>query len=371
MAWIAISDFEDNRFCATGLGPRSGDLNAQKRVIDPLKADPNALLVRGSIVIETRLSPDGRPQTLLAYERTHPWKSKISLQAIPGGGIAVIIMQGDHVFHTALNHNSEYRTDILRITYSWDAPRRWGRLAIERPELDKVTSIELKNPKPLMLDDIRIMATNPRQRHMDQDVVFFAVSDDIEPIGPTPTLTARVPVLGPSGYVSAGKLRQGDLVETLETGLVPVLQTVSRTVPARGSFQPVRLRAPYFGLQKDVIVAPDQRLVIGGPEVEYQFGREAVLVPARHLVNGVSAINCAPSLTATYHQIILPQHDTIITAGCPLESLYIGRIRRQPAKLDASLLRCFARNKLPEHRLSSYQMLKPFESVTLVQKRAA
>ena len=322
-------------------------------------------------MVETRLSPEGRPQTLLSFERAHPRRYRFSIQAVPGGGLVLVIADGDEVFHTALHHDSHDRADILRITYSWDRVRGWGRLAIERPEYDRIASIELTGAPALQLDDIRAVFADPRRRELDRDVLFFAVSDRIEPVGPMPSLTADVPILGHGRYELAGRLRRGDMVETLETGLSPVLQVVRRTVPAFGSFRPVRLRAPYFGLLQDVIVAPDQRLVVGGSEVEYTFGREAVLVPARHLVNGVSAIAVTGRLTATYVQVILQRHDSIIAAGCPVESLYVGRLRRKRDQLAASLLAPFQRALLPEHARSAYLMVKPFEAITLMQSRAA
>ena len=361
--WIAISDAEEHRFCASGLEPGNANCGL---VLD------NGLLPQGSLMLETRLSPDDRPQTLLSYERGQPHGYRLTLQALPGGGLVMVVADGADVFHAVLHHNSQDRADILRITYSWDMARACrGRLAIERPEHDKVVSLDLPDAVPLALEDIRVMATDPRRRHVDEDVLFFAVSDRVEPIGPTPSLTAEVPLLSNGAYTFAGRLRQGDLVETLETGLVPVLQVVRRTVPACGSFRPVRLRAPYFGLLRDIVVAPDQRLVVGGSEVEYIFGREAVLVPARHLVNGISAIELTGAVTVTYSQVILPRHESVIAAGCPVESLYVGRIRRKPGPLAASLLAPFDRRLLPEHARSAYLVVKPFEAITLMQRRAA
>lgn len=362
MAWIAISDAAESRFCAGGLEPESAADLGQR---------PDGALGQGSLMVESRLSPEGRPQMLLSFERLHPRPYKLSIQAVPGGGLVLVIADGDAVFHTALHHDSQDRADILRITYSWDTARRWGRLAIERPEIDRVASVDLVDAPPLQLDDIRAISTDPRRRHLDRDVLFFAVSDRVEPIGPMPSLSADVPLLCQGQYEMAGRLRRGDMVETLESGLSPVLQVVRRTVPACGSFRPVRLRAPYFGLLRDVIVAPDQRLVVGGSEVEYTFGREAVLVPARHLVNGISAIALTGMVTTTYVQLILPRHDSIIAAGCPVESLYVGRIRRKRSQLGASLLAPFQRALLPEHARSAYLMVKPFEAITLMQRRAA
>ena len=164
----------------------------------------------------------------------------------------------------------------------------------------------------------------------------------IEPLGPMPALTGNVPIRTPCGYRRVGHLKRGDLILTEMGETVPVLHVIRRRVPARGSFRPVRLRAPYFGLRQDVIVAPHQRLVLSGSQVEYTFGREAVLVPARYLINGVSALAVDGPDELTYHQLLLPDHEVLLAAGCPMESLYIGRLRRKPEQLAASLL---ARNQ--------------------------
>ncbi|MDQ2095857.1 Hint domain-containing protein [Rhodalgimonas zhirmunskyi] len=331
----------------------------------------NGVLPRGTLLIETRLSAEGRPQNLLSFERLHPQPYKFALHAIPGGGLALVVANGNDVFHTALSHDSRDRADILRISYSWDLHQRKGRLAIERPEYETVKAVTLEDAPALLAEDVVAITVDPRRRCLDRDVSFFAVSDQVEPVGPAPTLSPDVPILTQTGYQPAGTLRRGDLVDTMESGLVPVLQAVSRVVPSCGSFQPVRLRAPYFGLLQDILVAPDQRLVVGGSEVEYTFGREAVLVPARHLVNGTSAIRTSPGPVVRYCQLVMPRHESLVAAGCLVESLYLGRLRRNPDALAHSLLAGTDRAHLPEHARSSYSVVRPFEAVTLMMRRAA
>jgi hypothetical protein len=70
-------------------------------------------------------------------------------------------------------------------------------------------------------------------------------------------------------------------------------------------------------------------LIILGSDVEYTFGQEAVLVPARHLVNGFAARYEPTGSTVTYTHLLLPEHETLLVAGSSFESLYIGRIRRK------------------------------------------
>ncbi len=152
---------------------------------------------------------------------------------------------------------------------------------------------------------------------------------------------------------------------------MPILRAVRQTVPTRGTHRPVRLRAPYFGLTRDIAVAPHQRLVISGSDVEYMFGTEAALMPARHLVNGASAHQGVGPDLVTYHGLLLPDHQAVLTAGCPVESLFIGRLRRDRQALAASVLGRKDAARLPDHSRPVWPALKPFEARTLAIQRAA
>ncbi|MBU3259119.1 Hint domain-containing protein [Roseovarius sp. PS-C2] len=361
MGWVAIASRYGGRFAADGLErASSGEGCSDMR-----------LMPRGTLLLETKLSPDGRPQTLLSFQRNYPWPGSFCLRALPCGGIILVETQGEDIRHATLPHQPDGRMDTVRLTYSWDAPARWGQLTLERPESGSLHSVDLPPPHPMLMAEIAAVTTDPERRVMDRDVDFFAVSDRIEPVGPMPTLTSQVPIATTMGERKAGELRRGDVVRTEHGQTVPVLRSVSRTVPALGSFRPVRLRAPYFGLRRDIVVAPQQRLVIGGSQVEYMFGREAVLVPAQYLVNGVSALYANGPELVTYHHLLLPGHEAIIAAGCAVESLYVGRLRRKPEQLARSVLAQADRARLPEHAKPVWPVLKPFEAITLALERAA
>jgi hypothetical protein len=281
MTWLAITDRNGGQFAPGGIGGSGGGQ----------MPDPTALLPRGTLLIETLPAIGRHPQTLLSFGRTHPWSGGFSLQLLPSGGVTLIETQERDVRHATLPFRPDDRSDSLRISYSWDAPARTGRLTLERPGIMWVRSIPVPPPHPMPLSDLRTAFTDPRQRHLDPEVIFAALSDEIEPVGPMPGLAGGVPVRTPEGYVEAARLRRGDCVRGTGGAVVPVLHRLSRCVPAAGSFRPVRLRAPYFGLRADIVVAPHQRLVIGGADVEYLFGSEAVLVAACHLVNGSAAVH--------------------------------------------------------------------------------
>ncbi len=364
MAWIALADHAEARFSKSGLGCDAGTASTARLGDD-------GLLARGSVMIETLLASDGRPLSLFNYQGGFPWQFGLSLQALPGGGVALVTGLGNDRLHAAATLEGVTAGALLRVTYSWDAPARWARLALEHIGTGHIAMTDLRAPMPMPLAELRHMISDPRSRDMDRHVRFLAISTEIEPIGPMPTMTAHLPIATPNGQTEVSKLRRGDVVRGRSGAGVPVLQTVRRVVPARGSFRPIRLRAPYFGLRRDILVAPEQRLVLSGSDVEYMFDRPCVLVPARHLVNDVSAFYANSATTITYHDIILPGCEAVRAAGADLETMFIGRIRRKPVMLNASLLAEFDRNLLPEHALSTYPVLRPFEAITLAENRAA
>ena len=364
MTWIASADHKEGRFSPNGLG-------VDRQPTPQVVMRSGVTLERGTLMLETRMSPTAKPQVLFSFKRTFPKIRSFSIQAIPGGGVTLVHNDGGEVCHATLRWHGSGRTDVVRISFSWDTQKNWARLSLERPEETTVTSIQVTNPNPLYLQDLHDVILAKGERTFSHDAVFIALSDKIEPIGPMPTMTLNMPIATPSGYQQIQHLERGDIVKTATKETVPVLQRISRTVPALGSFAPIRLRAPYFGLLQDIIVAPDQRLVICGADVEYLFGQEAVLVPARHLVNGFAA-RCEPNgPTITYTHLLLPKHETLSAAGSSFESLYIGRIRRNQDRLNASLLSHFDRNGLPEHGKPAFPILKGFEAITLADQRAA
>lgn len=364
MTWISLADHRERRSSLKGLGVDRHD--------EPLlDAGQSTTLDTGSIVFETQIAPDDRPKVLFSYKAENGALRGLTFQAIPGGGVALVHEFGAATTHAALQPSGVGRTDTVRVTYSWSAPDNWARLAVERPGESTFASEFLDCPKAPLLSDLRDMMMGRGLQTFARDVVFAALSTKIEPLGPTPTLAPDTPIATPMGYKSVRNLKRGDTVYASNGDVMPVLHTLSRTVPARGSFAPVRLRAPYFGLQRDVIVAPDQRIVLDGSDVEYLFGEEAVLVPARHLVNGFAGAQASTGPVMPYTQIILPGHETVLAAGAPLNSLYVGRIRRKPDALAQSLLAGIDRNSLPEHGQEAHKVLKWFEAIQVATNRAA
>jgi len=308
----------------------------------------------------------------LAMSLTTPYNGTLTLKAVPGGGVVLVISRRNQVYHATARLSASARTDILRITYSWDLQGGAGRLAIEWPERQETSWTNTGPAVPISSRDMERLGGFFDLAHAHPELIYAALSDVVEPIGPMPSIAWGTPIQTQYGMRPIQHLKRGDLLQAANSDAPQmVLSTIDRIVPALGSFAPVRLRAPYFGLKQDMIVGPDQRLLIGGSEVEYTFGCEYVLVPARHLVNGIAATSEEGGSLAHYAQVILPKHAPIVAAGTVVESLFVGRARRNKGLLDSSLLGTFDPIFLPEQARAPYPVLSSFEAISLAERRAA
>ncbi|TNF58954.1 MAG: hypothetical protein EP307_11355 [Rhodobacteraceae bacterium] len=358
MTWIGLHDGETGLFDRAGLDRAGPDVPARDR---------GAELSQGSLMIETRAPSLSRPHALVRFEGRRGLQ--IALQSLPGGGLTLVVAQGEALQHATINHSETGRTDVLRVTFSWGPGL--ARVAAERTDGLATSLHGMAAMPPFALDDLRAMFQDPGRLHLTEDVVFLALSDRIEATGPMPGLHPDTPVATPQGYRPVGRLRRGDTVVTDGGHVVPVLHRIDRDLPGRGSFAPLRLRAPFFGLRRDIVVAPSQRLLLRGSEVEYLFGQEAVLVPASHLSGASAAGPVEAPPVMRYSQILLPDHEAIDAAGTIAESLFIGRLRRKPALLAASSLADFAEGALPDHGPPRHPVLRAFDAQVLADYRAA
>lgn len=106
---------------------------------------------------------------------------------------------------------------------------------------------------------------------------------------PATLLGPLTPIATPGGPVAANRLRAGDLVMTRDGGPVPLFAIRRHLLPGEGLFEPVHLRAPFFGTGSDLLVSGAQKIAITGVDVEYLFGEGTVLVTARDLADGTRA----------------------------------------------------------------------------------
>lgn len=369
MRWLGIIDLTDGTRDLAGL-----------TLAQASAGGGDALMLRGTLVAEMTLPDSARPEPLLLFAQDGDWPIELGLQAVPGGGLSLVLQQSGQVSHATLNPSKSGRTGQIRLTYAWDSLAGYARLTLERADSDRVQITALPPPRPWRYRDLMTLLSPGPLRFLSPALTYLALSDQLEPVGPTPGLDPSTPVATPLGYRAAGTLRRGDLVLDETGASQPVLHVLHRELPALGVFRPVRLRAPFFGLQQDIQVSASQRLVLRGSEVEYMFGQPAVLVPARHLLGtsvataggglaDASAIN--PGLRVCYCQLVLPDHMPLRAAGGVLESLYLGSLRRDSIRLGASQLAVVERSSLPEHGPPRYPVLCAFDAAILAERRVA
>jgi len=128
------------------------------------------------------------------------------------------------------------------------------------------------------------------------------------------------------GAIPVEQLQKGDMVITRDHGLQPVRWIEARTVPATGRFAPVRIdRSVLTGLQSDLVVSPQHRVLFQGYRAELLFGETEVLAAAAHLVDG-SAVTRAEGTTVTYVHFLLDQHEIVFAEGAATESFHPGNL---------------------------------------------
>lgn len=299
--WIALSD----RFALAGGAGQEGGAG------QPGGAD----VARGLFVSELRLPIDG-PQVLLD-RRSADGSEVFSILHDAAAGLSVLHRRDGHLARHELPGPLPIDRATARLEFGWDTARDQWRLEFGLlAETDGLRNkIEALGRGALGLGASMLTDLCAGRGQRNDAVLWFGVTDG--------ALPARRPWIGPRskvrtvrGPVAAEELQAGEVVVTRD-GLVPILGVSRHVVPARGSFQPVLLRAPWFG-RSDLLVSGDQLVQLAGPEAEYLFGEEEVLVPAGLLVDGRSALAEARRAVVTGIALDLGGAELIEVQGCML-----------------------------------------------------
>ncbi len=137
-----------------------------------------------------------------------------------------------------------------------------------------------------------------------------------------PCYTPGARILTAKGEKPVEDLRPGDLVQTLDAGLMPVLwvnqQSVDRKVlNASPSQRPIRLAPGALGNRTSLLVSP-----------QHGFLCDDILVRAKHLAAcGYLGITVADDVQeVSYIHFLLPQHGIVQVDGIWSESMYPGPV---------------------------------------------
>ena len=127
----------------------------------------------------------------------------------------------------------------------------------------------------------------------------------------------------PEGPRFIETLKQGDLVNTLDTGAQRIRWVSSQQMLGTGRNAPVRIRAGALGNIRDLWVSQNHRILVRDHVAELLFGEQEVLTAAKFLVNGKD-IEIVPQEKVEYFHFLFDEHQVVFAEGIPAESLYPG-----------------------------------------------
>lgn len=305
-------------------------------------APPPPMLAAGLFVAEFALPLQGR--CLLFDYRAHDgWERGLVLFHDPELGLSLLHRQGGTLVRHTMPGPLPLVQGTGRLSLRFDAPARVWAMRFEVVDDPGFAPLHSRgaNPLPLRPADITALSAAAMRLKRHPALLWFGLTRGSALPARAPWIGLRTPVDTPRGPVPAGQLRPGDLVETLDDGPLPLAALHPMHLPACGSFAPVLLRAPYFPQRQDLLVASDQMVLLEGPEVEYLFGDEEVLVPAAALVDGRSAMAEQRRAVTPSVALIFERPALVMADGCGLMAAVPG---------DTAPRRC----------------LQPYEAMTLM-----
>ena len=99
----------------------------------------------------------------------------------------------------------------------------------------------------------------------------------------------------------------------------------SRSVDGRDGLAPIRFaKGALPGLDEDLLVSPQHRMLISGYQAEMLFGEPEVLVAAKHLL-GMPGVTLERKTLVTYFHLMLDQHQILFAEGVETESFYASK----------------------------------------------
>jgi len=356
MTWIALTDLNQPVFNIRGIG-----VPADRPGVRP-PASAHEILPTGTLMFELRAQrEESGPWRFLDFQNNRDWPREITGEISADGLLSMTFKQGVAFSRAEIALPPVPREGYLRVSYSWDAPRRSARLTVEFLDDGRIFQAQSANPVPLPVHDIRALIRNGQSTRLDPALCYISVSSKVEPVGFGKGIRGDTPIETARGPVPVERLRLGDMVVTAGAGNQPVRWIVKRTVPALGYFRPIRLRAPFLGLDRDVVVAPEHRVRLDCIDTGYTLDDDEVLVPAAMLTNGKHARSEARHRLVDYYQVLLDVHDCLLHDGLWAESLFLGTMSRQPELIATTALGVAPVSALPVHRAFKEEELSGFE----------
>ncbi len=366
MSWIALADAHGADFNLLGLSYRIGSPKSTPRAPEN-HPKFGKLACRGTLLLEAPIARYNMPRTLLDHSSSQGFSLRIACTEADTLSFALEVDGTCWKHSLPLSVTPE--AQIVRISFAWDSAIRAGVLSVFQPQTNHLAQVLVSAPRPLpwmVLEDAIHAASAACQKNQ---LNFVAISRAFEPTGPMPGLGAGTRIATPNGPKSISRLGAGDTVLCTQGVAHRILRRIERTVPARGSFAPQVMRAPFLGLTQNVTVSAESLVALGGPDVEYLLGIEHVLAHVALLKDGRNAHPLSPRGVICYHQLVLETVE-MLDAEIGIASFNLG-VASPDRMASATTLWADLPHHIPGHGALPHPVARPYEVATLNAARAA
>ncbi|AHM03327.1 hypothetical protein roselon_00927 [Roseibacterium elongatum DSM 19469] len=141
-----------------------------------------------------------------------------------------------------------------------------------------------------------------------------------------PGIEAGARILTEAGPTPVERLSVGDRVIGRDGRAHPVCWIAARDRLCLGHAAPILMRAPYFGLDRDICVTPQTRILRSGPDVEYLTGQDEVLLRAGDLVSDHAARIDRTQAVRRFYHLMLDDPDCLAIGRCRIETATLSEV---------------------------------------------
>lgn len=208
-------------------------------------------------------------------------------------------------------------------------------------------------------------------RNADGDFVEGTPNPDTPGV---PCFVAGTWIETSDGRKTVESLKLGDLIQTRDAGVQPVLGLRKVVIPVSRlkddpALRPVRVPGALFGTTGPLTISPNHCILVVSGLAELLFGEAEVLIPAKHFVGRGAVEVTLTGKPVVYYHLLLADHQIVTSNGVWTESLFRGDLIAD----EASWFRewCFAKGATLEaitHATTARPVLKRFEAEVLLDR---
>lgn len=241
----------------------------------------------------------------------------ICIYLMPDGSVRLI--HGEIDLCTAPNMLRAGET--LGIRYIACAEGRADVFEVTNHDQDRMQTLRSSLPKVATLADAL-----PRAEGFLSVAHVAAVASSAISATDLPGVESGALVSTVQGPRPINSLRPGDEVLDGEGAPHALRWIEARPRLCLGRTAPICLRAPYFGLMRDLVVTPQTRLLQTGPVVDYLCGTEAVLATAADLATGRAVLRDRSKPMRIFYHMMLDDPACVRVENSPIETVHLGDV---------------------------------------------